>query len=167
MKKLIENRTKSLETKNLELLYSYDCILECWSETYALVIDYCLKNNIKSVTDIGTAFSSQGAEFNQHEIEYNVINEFKEHDPLVDINSFQIGFYGKDQFQTKKDSLAVAIFSIGWACYVNEDERVKQIQELSKDFNTCMLYLPNDKYLNDYFKHVERIKGNMYLVSNL
>ena len=46
------------------------------------------------------------------------------------------------------------------------DYYLKQIQELSKDFNTCMLYLPNDKYLNDYFKHVERIKGNMYLVSN-
>ena len=166
MKKLIENSKKSLNSNNLDMLYSYDCLIECWNETYALVIDYCLKNNIKSVTDIGTAFSSQGAEFNQQGIEYNVINEFKEHDPLVNIHSFQTGFYGKDEFQTKKDSLAVAILSIGWKCYVNEDEKLKQIQELSKDFNTCMLYLPNDKYLNDYFKHVERIKGNMYLVSN-
>lgn len=170
---IVKNREKLLELKDdddrvLDNLYSYDCILECWEQRYGLVVDFCLKNNVKSITDIGTAFSSQGAAFNIANIEYNVINDLPESykDRYVSFASYQVGFYGKDEFVTDKNSLAVAILSIGWGCYVDNKMKEKQISQLSKDFLSCLLNLPNDEYLNKYFSKVEKISANMWFCSN-
>lgn len=170
---VVKNREKLLKLKSqddrvLDQLYSYDCLLECWGQGYGAVVDFCLKNNVKSITDIGTAFSSQGAAFNIANIEYNVINDLSESckDKYVSFASYQIGFYGKDEFIVDKNSLAVAILSIGWGCYVDNKMKEKQISQLSKDFFGCLLYLPNDEYLNKYFNKVEKISESMWFCSN-
>ena len=141
-----------------QLEYCYLNLLEGLCN-YEFVIDFCLKNDIKSVTDIGTACSVQGNLFNKFDIEYNAINDSSRYmqDLFVKFTSYQQAHYGVNSVNTDKDSLAVAILSLGWDCYANREQRNHQYECLSKDFNEALLYIPKEEieHIRKYFKCVK------------
>ena len=163
---LKDNLNKLRAMDNLD--DDYDCFIQleyCYLNlleglcNYEFVIDFCLKHNIKSITDIGTACSVQGALFNEFDIEYNAINDSHRdaQDLFVKFNSYQQAHYGVDSVNTDKDSLAVAILSLGWNCYANREQRNHQYECLSKDFNDVLLYIPKEEieHARKYFKCVK------------
>lgn len=153
-----------------QIEYGYENLLEgdYLEHTYYFVLCFCLENNIKSITDIGTAYSIQGSIFNKYGIEYNVISSSSKdtQDPYVKFANYQRVIYGKDSVTTDKKSLAVASLSLGWPCYVNAEEADAQYKQLSKDFDSVLLYIPDNNVLKKYFKYVYKLKRKWVFATN-
>lgn len=152
-----------------QLEYCYLNLLEGLCN-YEFVINFCLWNNIKSVTDIGTACSVQGNLFNKFDIEYNAINDLRRdmQDIFVKFNSYQQAHYGVNSVNVNKDSLAVAILSLGWSCYANREQKNRQYECLSNDFNDALLYICEEEieYVQKYFKYVKPLADGFVYASN-
>lgn len=152
-----------------QLEYCYLNLLEGLCN-YEFVIDFCLKHNIKSITDIGTACSVQGVLFNEFDIEYNAINDSSRYmqDLFVKFTSYQQAHYGVNSVNVDKDSLAVAILSLGWSCYADREQKNRQYEYLSNDFNDALLYICEEEieYVQKYFKYVEPLADGFVYASN-
>lgn len=155
-----------------QIEYGYFNLLEdgLIADTYYRVLKFCLVNNIGSITDIGTAYSSQGLIFNEFGIDYNAINDLEKstQDPLVEFKSYQCANYGSGPCKTSKSSLAVAILSLGWNCYVGKEGADRQFRQLAKDFHSALIYLSADRaeLLKKHFRWSIYLGNNMYFVTN-
>ena len=160
IKKLSEYRDNLLRELN-----SLDHILECSIENYDFMIDFAIVNGFKRVVDIGCAYGHQ-SELCKDRIRYYGIDKsalnFYYNDKKTKkciYESEKYPFY--IPFDLFKDDLAISNLCIGWNCYTdNEEELRNQFKALKKDFKASLLYMPREreKALREIFQSVKIIK---------
>lgn len=147
---------KTQDDKYLRKAYSIDVFFECKVyKKYQKFTKFCKENGFDRVFDIGCAFGFQSEVFLETGVSY------------VGINEDNIDFWNKDVFKyiakhypfeikARDTDLAVSSLCLAWNCYLYEGEKTlkEQCEALSRDFKSCLLYIPNDKieFVSSFFK---------------
>lgn len=154
-----------IDDECLREMYSIDVFFEAKTyETYELFADFCKRNNYKRVFDIGCAFGFQSEIFLNEGIGYVGINDGKLDFWNKEIFEYIVGTY---PFKIKADEndLAVSSLCLFWNCYLYEGEKTlkRQCEALTRDFKSCLLYMPIEKldFVKSFFKKYQIINENI------
>ena len=169
-----ELSSKNEDNKYKKYLIEDDCIghfFECEGyKTYEDIAKFCKEKGFKRAFDIGCAYGHQSECFIDTDVEYIGIEQtmwgdFWNSDRYNYINGtypFSIDTLDKD--------IAVSVLCLTWNCYLsNGEETLKaQLEQLSKDFKHCLLYLAEDKIpkVLEYYKFHSKVKDKLYYFSN-
>jgi len=134
-------------------------------DNYRYILNYCLKNNIKGIVDIGCAMGYQSELFLNNNIDYIGVdvssNFFWNNNKFIYIKNkypFDLSKY--------KDYLGVSCLCLSWNCYLEEGIKTLegQFKQLSKDFKRSLIYgqIDNIEYVKKYFKEVNNLNSNFF-----
>lgn len=152
-----------------EASYSLLCALEMGNENYEFIKEFCKKNGITKVTDIGCAHGFQSEVFIDSDIRYRGI----------EISG--CGYWNNDQFEyiqseypcnleTEQNELAVSVLCLGWNCFLFDGKETlkAQFKSLSKQFKQALIYMQSDFFgeVSGYFNTAYKVAGNFYYFSN-
>lgn len=162
-------------TIDMESDYSLMVMCEMSLINYLYVLDFCQKNGIESVVDIGCAIDWQSDIFLKNNIKYEAV-DVNISDRNRHYNTSKVEYHEGEyplNIGEDRNRLGVAILSLGWNCYVGKGDNTllkKQFNQLSKDFKQSLVYLDKEtlQYIKPYFKEVIPLSGNFnLLVSNI
>jgi hypothetical protein len=173
--KLLDRRKECIKlykkTNNDNYLREDDSILHVLGaggiENYEFIVDFCTKNNITFVYDIGAAYGHQSEMFLQNnediiyvgvEAQANELRNFWNNDKYTYIQ----GKY-PCELNPKGNDLAISVLCLGWNCYLYEGEKTinEQFKALSKDFEHALIFAPHEtkEIAEKYFKEVSFLKS--------
>lgn len=153
--------------------YSFDSCHECETfNIYGNILDCCKEHGYDTIYDIGCSYGWQSELCLHDRIKYIGIE-------MSGIHSID-GFWNSDIFEyinkkypfeisATKTAVAVSVLCVGWNCFDFDGNNLKCIQALSRDFNQCILYIPESyvEICKQYFKNIysiSEIYENLYLL---
>lgn len=151
--------------------YCIDHFFECeTAKTYESILDVAKNKGYNRVFDIGCAYGHQSEVFFNSEIDY------------VGIDEYQVDFWNIDKYKyikgkypfkisTRDKDIAISVLCLTWNCYLYEKEKTlkDQLEQLSNDFQSAILYLAKDKvdFVKEYFPMAEKIDENLFYFAKL
>ena len=136
---------------------------------YEFIAKWCIENNINKVYDIGCAYGHQAEFFIENKIDYAGI-ESERFGPFW--REDELDYFNKAypfEINADKGELAISVFCLTWNCYLIDGQKTlqNQLEQLSKDFNHCLLFIPKDKvdFVNLYYKEHIHLGGNYHYFS--
>ena len=145
--------------------YSLMCTLECISN-YEFIKDFCLKNNFKSVFDIGCCFGYQSEVFYESGIQYRGLDDtISKYLWNSELYEYQVGRFPCD-VKSRKGELGISVLCLGWNCYLYEGAKTldEQFESLVNQFEYSLIYMQQNlvPLISRHFSKVEHLEDNFY-----
>lgn len=163
----IKRAIKELEGRSTKLLMELDSlenVIECSLGNYDFMIDFAIEKGFERVVDIGCAYGHQVAlcsgRIKYLGIDEDEVNFYKDNTRKIRYEVEKYPF--PNPYNVFKNDLAISNLAIGWACYGDDKDHLKQFKALKEDFKACLLYVPKDRelLLKEVFENVEIVKEN-------